>query len=145
MQEPAISSKGHPKGLYILFATEMWERFNFYGMRAMLVLFMTKALLFNQAFASNLYGSYLSLIYLTPLLGGFMADRYWGNRRSIIAGGIVMAIGEVVLFCCGSVYSSAPGTVYFSFLLRAWIDDCRQWLFQAQYIFAGRTTVSQER
>ncbi len=115
MQEPAISSKGHPKGLYILFATEMWERFNFYGMRAMLVLFMTKALLFNQAFASNLYGSYLSLIYLTPLLGGFMADRYWGNRRSIIAGGIVMAIGEVVLFCCGSVYSSAPGLATFLF------------------------------
>ncbi|MFT3703720.1 MAG: peptide MFS transporter [Agriterribacter sp.] len=100
--------KGHPKGLYILFATEMWERFNFYGMRAMLVLFMTKALLFDQAFASNLYGSYLSLVYLTPLLGGFIADRYWGNRRSIIAGGIVMAIGEFILFACGTLYNSAP-------------------------------------
>ncbi|MEO5681935.1 MAG: peptide MFS transporter [Chitinophagaceae bacterium] len=115
MPETAVAPKGHPKGLYILFATEMWERFNFYGMRAMLVLFMTKALLFNQAFASNLYGSYLSLIYLTPLLGGFMADRYWGNRRSIIAGGIVMAIGEVVLFCCGSVYSSSPDLATFLF------------------------------
>jgi proton-dependent oligopeptide transporter, POT family len=115
MQQPAIAPKGHPKGLYILFATEMWERFNFYGMRAMLVLFMTKALLFEQAFASNLYGSYLSLIYLTPLLGGFMADRYWGNRRSIIAGGIVMAIGEAVLFCCGTVYQSAPGLSTFLF------------------------------
>ena len=100
--------KGHPKGLYILFATEMWERFNFYGMRAMLVLFMTKALLFDKAFASNLYGSYLSLIYLTPLLGGFIADRYWGNHRSIIAGGIVMAIGELVLFACGTLYKTAP-------------------------------------
>ena len=115
MQQPAIAPKGHPKGLYILFATEMWERFNFYGMRAMLVLFMTKALLFDHKFASNLYGSYLSLIYLTPLLGGFMADRYWGNRRSIIAGGIVMAVGEVVLFCCGSVYSSAPDLSTFLF------------------------------
>ena len=114
---PTIAPKGHPKGLYILFATEMWERFNFYGMRAMLMLFMTKALLFDQVFASNLYGSYLSLIYLTPLLGGFMADRYWGNRRSIIAGGLVMAIGELILFGCGTVYSSAPGLstfLYFS-------------------------------
>ncbi|MFT3949971.1 MAG: peptide MFS transporter [Agriterribacter sp.] len=101
-------AKGHPKGLYILFATEMWERFNFYGMRAMLILFMTKALLFDKAFASNLYGSYLSLIYLTPLLGGFIADRYWGNRRAIIAGGMVMAIGELVLFACGTLYKTAP-------------------------------------
>ena len=115
MPEPAIAQKGHPKGLYILFATEMWERFNFYGMRAMLVLFMTKALLFDQAFASNLYGSYLSLVYLTPLLGGFMADRYWGNRRSIIAGGIVMAIGEVILFACGTLYHSNPGVANFLF------------------------------
>ena len=115
MPEPAIAQKGHPKGLYILFATEMWERFNFYGMRAMLVLFMTKALLFDQAFASNLYGSYLSLVYLTPLLGGFMADRYWGNRRSIIAGGIVMAIGEVILFACGTLYHTNPGVANFLF------------------------------
>jgi len=117
MPEQAITPKGHPKGLYILFATEMWERFNFYGMRAMLMLFMTKALLFDQAFASNLYGSYLSLIYLTPLLGGFMADRYWGNRRSIIAGGLVMAIGEFILFACGTLYKSSPdiaGLLYFS-------------------------------
>jgi len=100
--------KGHPKGLYVLFATEMWERFNYYGMRAILVLFMTKALLLDKVFASNLYGSYTSLIYLTPLLGGYIADRYWGNRRSIIAGGIVMAIGEFVLFFCGTFYASSP-------------------------------------
>lgn len=101
--------KGHPKGLYILFATEMWERFNFYGMRAILILFMTKALLFDHAFASNMYGSYLSLIYLTPLLGGYIADRYWGNSRSIIVGGLIMACGELVLFLCGTFYQSAPG------------------------------------
>ncbi len=108
-------AKGHPKGLYVLFATEMWERFNFYGMRAILVLFMIKALLFNEVFAANLYGSYISLVYLTPLLGGYMADRYWGNRRSIIAGGIVMAIGELILFCCGTVYHSAPQLSLFLF------------------------------
>ena len=101
--------QGHPKGLYILFATEMWERFNYYGMRAVLVLFMTKALLFDKAFASSLYGSYTSLVYLTPLVGGFLADRYWGNQRSIIAGGLLMALGELLLFFCGSTYASAPG------------------------------------
>jgi POT family proton-dependent oligopeptide transporter len=102
------STKGHPKGLYVLFATEMWERFNYYGMRAVLVLFMTKALAFDKAFASNLYGSYTSLVYLTPLIGGFVADRYWGNQRSIIAGGLVMALGEFILFFCGSTYVSSP-------------------------------------
>ena len=62
----------------------MWERFNYYGMRAILVYFMTDALMYNKVFASNLYGGYTSLIYLTPLIGGFIADRYWGNRASIV-------------------------------------------------------------
>ena len=108
---------GHPKGLYVLFATEMWERFNYYGMRAILVLFMTKALLFDKVFASNMYGSYTSLAYLTPLIGGFVADRYWGNSRSIIAGGILMAIGEFLLFFCGSLYNTSEqlsGLLFFS-------------------------------
>ncbi len=110
MSQSQIASRGgHPKGLYILFATEMWERFNYYGMRAVLVLFMTKALMFDKAFASNLYGSYTGLVYLTPLIGGFIADRFWGNRRSIIAGGLLMALGEFILFFCGSLYVSNPG------------------------------------
>lgn len=100
MQE---GQKGHPKGLYVLFATEMWERFNYYGMRAILILFMTKALLFSDAFSSNLYGSYTGLVYLTPLIGGYVADRFWGNKRSIIVGGLLMAIGEFILFFCGSL------------------------------------------
>ena len=98
----------HPKGLYVLFATEMWERFNYYGMRAILVLFMTKALLFSKDFSSQLYGGYTSLVYLTPLIGGYFADRFWGNQRSIIIGGLVMAIGEFILFFCGSTYVSNP-------------------------------------
>ena len=104
----ATPQKGHPKGLYVLFATEMWERFNYYGMRAILVLFMTKALMFDKVFASNIYGSYTGLVYLTPLVGGYIADRYWGNKRSIILGGLVMALGEFVLFFCGSMYQSNP-------------------------------------
>jgi proton-dependent oligopeptide transporter, POT family len=109
------TQKGHPKGLYVLFATEMWERFNYYGMRAILILFMTKALLFDKALASQLYGSYTSLVYLTPLIGGFIADKYWGSKKSIIAGGLLMAIGEFILFFCGSLYQTAPGLSAFLF------------------------------
>ncbi|MBC7745984.1 MAG: peptide MFS transporter [Flavobacterium sp.] len=99
--------KGHPKGLYVLFATEMWERFSYYGMRAILILFMTKALLYDKAYASNLYGSYTGLVYLTPLIGGYIADRFWGNQRSIITGGLMMAIGQFLLFFCGSTFESS--------------------------------------
>ncbi|WP_199141567.1 peptide MFS transporter [Pedobacter sp. ASV12] len=113
IQSPA--TKGHPKGLYVLFATEMWERFNYYGMRAILVLFMTKALLFDKAFASNLYGSYTSLVYLTPLIGGYVADRFWGNKRSIIVGGLVMALGEFVLFFCASNYNAGGLSTFLFF------------------------------
>ncbi|RYD71319.1 MAG: MFS transporter, partial [Sphingobacteriales bacterium] len=108
MADQLAQQKGHPKGLWVLFGTEMWERFAYYGMRAILVLFMTKALMFDKVFASNLYGSYTSLVYLTPLIGGFIADRFWGNQRSIIVGGIVMALGQFVLFACASVYQSSP-------------------------------------
>lgn len=100
----------HPKGLYILFFTEMWERFSYYGMRALLMLYMTKALLFDTSFASGLYGNYTGLVYLTPLIGGYISDRYWGNRRSIFVGGIIMAIGQFLLFGSGSVLSAEPAT-----------------------------------
>jgi len=91
-------NSGHPSGLYVLFFTEMWERFSYYGMRAILALYMVNALLFDKVFASNIYGSYTGLVYLTPILGGVISDRYWGNRRSILIGGIVMAIGQFTLF-----------------------------------------------
>ena len=93
-------SAKHPKGLYLLFATEMWERFSYYGMRAIFILYMTQALLFNKELASEIYGSYTGLVYLTPLIGGYIADRYWGNRRSIVVGALTMALGQ---FCCSSV------------------------------------------
>ena len=115
MNDQAIKKQGHPKGLYVLFATEMWERFNYYGMRAILILFMTKALLFDKVLASQLYGSYTSLVYLTPLIGGIIADRYWGNKRSIITGGILMALGEFILFFCASLYQSSPDVSTFLF------------------------------
>lgn len=100
-----MSSKGHPKGLYLLYFTEMWERFSYYGMRAIFTLYMVNALLFDKAKASTIYGSYTGLVYLTPLLGGYIADQYWGNRRSIIFGGVLMAIGQFFMFLSGSFYS----------------------------------------
>ena len=87
------TTKGHPKGLYLLFVTEMWERFSYYGMRALFMLYMVQALLFDKETASQVYGSYTGLVYLTPLIGGYIADRYWGNRRSIVVGALTMAFG----------------------------------------------------
>lgn len=99
------ASNGHPKGLYVLFVTEMWERFSYYGMRALFTLFMLKALLFDKEIASEIYGSYTGLVYLTPLIGGYVADRYWGNRRSIVFGGLLMAVGQFFMFLSGSFYT----------------------------------------
>ncbi len=103
--------KGHPKGLYLLFLTEMWERFSYYGMRAIFVLYMTKMLLMGDAEASQIYGSYTGLVYLTPLLGGYLADRFLGNRRSIEIGGLLMAIGQFILFFSASTTGASAITL----------------------------------
>ncbi|MBP9793854.1 MAG: peptide MFS transporter, partial [Flavobacterium sp.] len=100
---------GHPKGLWVLFGTEMWERFNFYGMRALLTLFMVNSLLIKEADAAIIYGGFLALCYLTPLLGGFIADKYLGNRNCILVGGTLMAIGQFLLFLSASTFSSNLG------------------------------------
>ena len=96
----------HPKGLWVLFGTEMWERFNFYGMRALLTLFLVNSLLMKEEEASLIYGGFLGLCYLTPMLGGFVADRFLGNRNCILLGGLLMALGQLLLFTSGSVFGS---------------------------------------
>lgn len=96
--EQTIKEKGHPKGLYFLFFTEMWERFSYYGMRAIFILFMTKVLMMKDGDASQIYGSYTGLVYLTPLLGGYLCDKFLGNRHSIIIGGVLMALGQFLMF-----------------------------------------------
>ncbi|MCB1184729.1 peptide MFS transporter [bacterium] len=98
-------TQGHPKGLYVLFYTEMWERFSYYGMRAILVLYMTRALLFDVAKASTVYGNFTGLAYLMPLAGGYIADRWWGNRRSILVGGVVMGVGQFLMFLSARFYA----------------------------------------
>jgi proton-dependent oligopeptide transporter, POT family len=88
---------GHPRGLYVLFTTEMWERFSYYGMRALLVLYLTKAIGLDRPSALNIYAIYTGLIYLTPLIGGRLADRYLGQRKAVFIGGILMALGQLAL------------------------------------------------
>lgn len=97
---------GHPKGLWVLFGTEMWERFNFYGMRALLTLFLVNSLMMKEEDASLIYGGFLGLCYLTPMLGGFISDRFFGNRNCIMLGGLMMAIGQLLLFTSASVFGS---------------------------------------
>ena len=101
---------GHPKGLWVLFGTEMWERFNFYGMRAILTLFMVNSLLIKEADAAIIYGGFLALCYLTPLMGGFISDKYIGNRYSIMLGGTLMAIGQFLLFISASTFDTNIGS-----------------------------------
>jgi len=83
-----------PPGLALLFGVEMWERFSYYGMRALLVLYLVNALNWSPADASHLYGTFTSLVYLTPLVGGWLADRWIGTRRSLVVGGVVIAAGN---------------------------------------------------
>ena len=101
-----IAKTGHPKGLWVLFGTEMWERFNFYGMRAILTLFLVNSLMMKEEEASLIYGGFLGLCYLTPMLGGFVADRFFGNRNCILLGGLMMAIGQMMLFGSASIFGS---------------------------------------
>ncbi|MGR5068616.1 MULTISPECIES: peptide MFS transporter [Vibrio] len=93
---------GHPRGLFLLFGTELWERFSYYAMRAILVLYLTDATMngglgWSTKDALDLYGIYTGLVYITPLIGGYLADNYLGQRRSILIGGALMAIGQFTL------------------------------------------------
>ena len=89
---------GHPVGLYTLFFAEMWERFCFYGMRALLVLYMGKEFLkYDDTSANAVYGAFTALVYMTPFLGGILADRLLGQRRAVILGGTLMAAGELLM------------------------------------------------
>ncbi len=88
---------GHPKGLFYLFFAEMWERFSFYGMKALLILYMTKKLLFGDEISIGIFAAYMSLVYLTPIFGGILADKILGYRKAIFLGGILMALGHFLL------------------------------------------------
>ena len=88
---------GHPKGLYMLFFAEMWERFSYYGMRALLIFYLTKHWLFDDGKSNLIYGAYTSLVYITPVLGGYLADRYLGQRKAVLFGDILLMCGHFLM------------------------------------------------
>ncbi|MBU1258077.1 MAG: oligopeptide:H+ symporter, partial [Alphaproteobacteria bacterium] len=88
---------GHPRGLFLLFFAEMWERFSYYGMRAILIFYLTKHFLFGEDRAYLLYGAYTSLVYITPVIGGYLADRFLGPRKAVLAGGLFIAFGHFLI------------------------------------------------
>ena len=126
---------GHPRQLSRLFTVEMWERFGFYGMRALLVLYLTKHFVFSDEAAGGMYGAYMSLVYLTPLIGGFIADRYLGAKRSVKFGAIVMSLGYFVL-CFGGEqarpYAEFDGARHAVTIAKAGAADARYVIDQGQ-------------
>jgi POT family proton-dependent oligopeptide transporter len=85
---------GHPRGLVICFFTEMWERFSYYGMRALLIFYLTQHFLFSDESAAGIYAAYISLVYITPVIGGIVADRYLGPVKAVILGAILLVAGH---------------------------------------------------
>lgn len=90
-------TRGHPRGLFILFFAEMWERFSYYGMRGLLIFFMTQQFLFDDAVAQGQYGAYTSLVYLVPLIGGLLADQLLGTRKAIAFGAVLLVLGHFAM------------------------------------------------
>jgi POT family proton-dependent oligopeptide transporter len=121
----ALSSKpefaGHPKGLYVLFFAEMWERFSYYGMRALLVFYLTKHWLFSDGEANLIYGAYNSLVYITPVLGGYLADRYLGQRKAVLFGAVLLTIGHGLMGFEGDGGGNSGGAINIFWLALAFI------------------------
>ena len=94
---PKPEFAGHPKGLFVLFFAEMWERFSYYGMRALLIFYLTQHWLFEDSPASIVYGGYTALVYIAPVLGGYLADRYLGQRKAVLFGAVLLTIGHLLM------------------------------------------------
>lgn len=92
-----MQMRKHPRGIHILFFAEMWERFSYYGMRGILVAYMTQHFLFNDTLAQGQYGAYTSLVYLLPLIGGFLADKYIGTRKAVAFGALLLVAGHLLM------------------------------------------------
>ncbi len=126
---PTNDVLGHPRGLFYLFFAELWERFSFYGMRALLVLYMTKQLLFSDEMSFGVYAAYMSLVYVTPMIGGMLADKILGFRKSIMLGGILMALGhffltfELPVFFYGSLALLIVGNGFFKPNISSFVGD----------------------
>lgn len=112
---------GHPKGVYICFFTEMWERFSFYGMKALLLLYLTKYHLFGDTGGLNLLGAYGGLVYCIPVIGGMLADRYLGLRKAVIFGGVLLVLGHLGMAFEGEAARKVGETVV--------RDEAALWVF----------------
>ena len=99
---------GHPRGLYMLFFAEMWERFSFYGMRAILVFYLVRHWMYSEGEANGVLGAYGALVYIMPVLGGWLADRYLGQRKAVLFGGILLAIGHLLMAVEGTGGANDP-------------------------------------
>ena len=99
---------GHPRGLYMLFFAEMWERFSFYGMRAILVFYLVQYWLYSEGEANGVLGAYGALVYIMPVLGGILADRYLGQRKAVLFGGVLLAIGHLLMAVEGTGGQNDP-------------------------------------
>lgn len=106
-KEPEFA--GHPKGLYVLFFAEMWERFSYYGMRALLTLYLVKHWLYSDGQATVIYGAYTSLVYITPVLGGWLADRYLGQRKAVLFGAVLLTLGHFFMAFEGDAAAGYQG------------------------------------
>ncbi|MDE0453637.1 MAG: peptide MFS transporter [Gammaproteobacteria bacterium] len=106
-----VTLLGHPRGLFVLFFAEMWERFSYYGMRALLVLYLAQHFLFDDRFAAGLVATYGSMVYLMPIIGGFIADRYLGFRKAVVAGAILLCCGHGLMAFEGAPASLVDGVV----------------------------------
>jgi POT family proton-dependent oligopeptide transporter len=117
--------KNHPRGLIVLFFAEMWERFSYYGMRSLLVLYLVQHFLFDDGFSNSQYGSYTSLVYLLPLIGGIMADRYLGTRKSILFGAVLLTVGQLALAFTpgGATQSLTYGGAKYDFVAQGRTND----------------------
>jgi POT family proton-dependent oligopeptide transporter len=104
---PALAAEGktflgHPRGLFVLFFAEMWERFSYYGMRALLIFYLTQHWLFSDEASSIIYGAYTALVYITPVIGGYLADRYLGQRKAVLFGAVLLTFGHFLMAFEGS-------------------------------------------
>src|SRR5687768_7780681 len=99
---------GHPKGLYMLFFAEMWERFSFYGMRGILIFYLVSHWRFTEGEGALVLGSYGALVYITPVLGGWLADRYLGQRKAVLFGGVLLALGHLFMIFEGDGGQADP-------------------------------------
>jgi proton-dependent oligopeptide transporter, POT family len=103
---------GHPKGLFVLFLTEMWERFSFYGMKALLIFYLVKYHLFTDTAGNHVVGSYAALVYAMPVVGGYLADKYLGFRKAVLFGGVLLVLGHIGMAYEGhSAVRQADGTI----------------------------------